>query len=117
MRLKIDENLPVETAHILQQAGHEADTVHTEGIGGADDATISKICRAENRILITLDLGFADIRSYPPSEFEGIIVLRLARQDKPHVITIIQRLTKALTSEDLRGKLWFVDEKRIRVRQ
>jgi predicted nuclease of predicted toxin-antitoxin system len=117
MKFKVDENLPVETADILQQAGHEADTVHTEGIAGADDATISKICKVERRILVTLDLGFSDIRSHPPSEFEGIIVLRLARQDKPYVLTIIQRLTITLTSEGLRGKLWIVDEKRIRVRQ
>jgi predicted nuclease of predicted toxin-antitoxin system len=117
MKFKVDENLPVETADILQKAGHEADTVYTEGIAGADDAAITKICREENRALITLDLGFSDIRSYPPSEFEGIIVLRVTRQDKLHVLTIIQRLTNALTSEGLRGKLWIVDEKRIRVRQ
>ncbi len=90
MKFKVDENLPVETADILQAAGHEADTVYTEGIAGAADAAIAQICRKENRALITLDLGFSDIRSYPPSEFEGIIVLRVTRQDKLHVLTIIQ---------------------------
>jgi predicted nuclease of predicted toxin-antitoxin system len=117
MKFKVDENLPVETADVLQEAGHVADTVYTEGIAGADDAAIAQICREENRALITLDLGFSDIRSYPPSEFEGIIVLRVTRQDKLHVLTIIQRLTNALTSEELRGRLWIVDERRIRVRR
>jgi predicted nuclease of predicted toxin-antitoxin system len=116
MKFKIDENLPIEAADILQKAGHEADTVHSEGITGADDVTISKVCKAESRVIISLDLGFADIRTYPPDEFVGIIVLRLSRQDKYHVLNIIERLKNALSSEELKGKLWIVDEKRIRVR-
>lgn len=117
MKFKIDENLPVEAADILQQAGHETDTVHSEGITGTDDLNISRICRREQRILITLDLGFSDIRTYPPSEFEGVIVLRLARQDKIHVLNIIHRLLSALDRGELKGKLLIVDEKRIRIRQ
>ena len=117
MKFKIDENLPVDVAGILQQAGHEADTVHSEGITGADDVKISRICQREQRVLLTLDLGFSDIRAYPPTEFEGIIVLRLMRQDKIYVLDIIQRLINALDQDELKGKLWIVDEKRIRIRQ
>ena len=117
MLFKIDENLHVDVADILQQAGYDADTVHSEGIAGTDDQNISRICQHEQRILLTLDLGFSDIRTYPPSEFEGIIVLRLTRQDKTHVLNIIRRLSSALYGEELKGKLWIVDEKRIRIRQ
>jgi len=117
MKFKVDENLPVDIANILNQTGHEADTVHSEGITGTDDLNISKICLREKRILLTLDLGFSDIRAYPPSKFEGIIVLRLARQDKIYVIDIIRRLLSLLHEDELKGKLWIVDEKRIRIRQ
>lgn len=117
MKFKIDENLPVDVADLLKQAGHEADTVYDEGITGADDVTISKVCKKEKRIIITLDLGFADIRTYPPADFEGIIVLRLIKQDKNYVLGIAERLITALESGELTGKLWIVDEKRIRVRQ
>jgi predicted nuclease of predicted toxin-antitoxin system len=34
MRFKIDENLPVEAAHLLQAAGHEATTIHDEQMVG-----------------------------------------------------------------------------------
>lgn len=117
MRFKIDENLPVDIAEILQQAGHEADTVHSEGITGTDDLNISRICQREQRILITLDMGFSDISTFPPSEFEGIIVLRLIHQDKLYVLKIIHRLLSTLDDGGLKGKLWIVDEKRIRIRQ
>jgi predicted nuclease of predicted toxin-antitoxin system len=117
MKFKVDENLPIETADILQKAGYDADTVHSEGITGADDVKISQICKAENRAILTLDLGFADIRAYPPDEYEGIVVLRLTRQDKRYVLSIVERLANAISSEEIKGKLWIVDEKRIRVRQ
>ncbi len=116
MRFKIDENLPIESAEILQQAGYESDTVHSEKITGADDRTISQICKREGQILLTLDLGFSDIRTYPPSDFPGILILRLARQDKIHVMEIIQKVITAMGKQEIAGKLWIVEENRIRIR-
>jgi predicted nuclease of predicted toxin-antitoxin system len=34
MRVKIDENLPVEAAEVLRSAGHDAATVSDQGIQG-----------------------------------------------------------------------------------
>ena len=116
MRFKIDKNLPIETADILHQAGHDAETVHSEKLTGAADWQISTVCKNENRVLITLDIGFADIRTYPPSEFPGFIVLRSKRQDKNLILEAIQKIVPAIEKEELMGKLWIVEEKRIRVR-
>ena len=116
MRFKIDENLPIEIADTLQQAGHDVETVHSERLTGANDQHLSEICQKEARALITLDIGFADIRTYPPEDFPGLIVLRSKRQDKRFILTIIQKLIPALEKEELTGKLWIVEEHRIRVR-
>ncbi|HQU36038.1 MAG TPA: DUF5615 family PIN-like protein, partial [Anaerolineales bacterium] len=88
----MDENLPVEAADILQQAGHDAETVHAEQLAGVNDQHLSAVCQQEQRILVTLDLGFADIRNYPPEEYPGFVVLRATRQDKPTIFNIIQNL-------------------------
>ena len=53
MRFKLDENLPVEAADILQQAGHNAETVHAEQLAGINDQRLSIVCQEEQRILIT----------------------------------------------------------------
>jgi hypothetical protein len=37
--------------------------------------------------LVTLDTDFCDIRKYSPQDYHGLIVLRLKRQDKPHVLS------------------------------
>jgi predicted nuclease of predicted toxin-antitoxin system len=116
MRFKVDENLPVEAAEVLRQAGHDAATVLEQQHGGSPDAELADLCQREGRSLVTLDMDFADIRAYPPAEFPGLIVLRLRQQDKPHVLDVLTRLIPLLGQEPLDRHLWIVGEKRVRIR-
>ncbi len=116
MKFKIDENLPVEVAILLIKKGHNATTVYQENLNGAPDSDISIVCQREKRTLVTLDTDFADIHSYPPQDFPGLIILRLKRQDKLHVLSILNRLIMLLQYEPLDRHLWIVDEKRVRIR-
>ena len=117
MNFKIDENLPAEAAEILRSVGFVADTVADENLGGAKDETVAAASRLEGRILVTLDLDFANIRAYPPGEHAGIIVLRIKRQDKATVLAYVRRLATALTRRNPVGELWILDGNRIRFRQ
>lgn len=117
MRFKIDENLPVEAADLLRDAGHEADTVHDEHLAWADDARVIGEAKAGGRALVTLDGDFADIRSYPPAEWPGILVLRPASQDKDAVLRLLSRVVTLFESEPVAGKLWVVEETRVRIRE
>jgi len=76
MRFKIDENLPVEADQLLVGAGHDAMTVLDQSLGGRPDPDVAAVCQREQRALVTLDLDFSDIRTYPPQDYFGIIVLR-----------------------------------------
>lgn len=117
MKFKIDENLPIEAAELLERAGYDAITVLEQNLGGNADADIASICQQEGRALVTLDTGFSDIRTYPPNEFPGLMILRLKSQDKPRVLTVLQRAISALSSESLERHLWIVEEERIRIRE
>lgn len=116
MRFKVDENLPVEVAEVLRQAGHDTVTVLEQRCGGSADACLVALCQHEGRALVTLDLDFADIRAYPPASYAGLIVLRLRRQDKPFVLSVFARLVQVLRTEPLEGYLWIVEENQIRIR-
>ncbi|MFN8456300.1 MAG: DUF5615 family PIN-like protein [Anaerolineae bacterium] len=116
MKFKIDENLPIEVADLLRQAGYDAATVDEQHLVGENDLYLALVCQTEQRALITLDTDFADIRAYPPGQYSGIIVIRLKQQDKSSVLKIVIRLVKAFPTEELAGYLWIVDEQRIRVR-
>lgn len=110
-------NLPVEAAQTLRSAGFGADTVGEENLSGVEDERVATASRSKGRVLVTLDLDFANIRAYPPAEHPGIIVLRVKHQDKPTVLAYVRRLAIALTRRNPTGELWIVDGNRIRFRQ
>ena len=72
MKFKTDENLPIEAAATLREAGFDADTIWDEKLSGTDDQVVASTSRNEGRILLTLDLDFANIRAYPPREHPGL---------------------------------------------
>ena len=116
-RFKVDENLPVEAAEALRLAGYDALTVLDQSMGGTLDGPLAIVCREDGRALVTLDLDFSNIQSYPPTEYRGIIVLRVQHQDKASVLKVLQAVVPVLVRETLDGCLWVVDEHRIRIRQ
>ena len=116
MKFKTDENMPLAAAVALRGFGFDVHTVWDESLSGADDRTIADQSCAEGRILITLDLDFANIRAYPPGLHSGIIVLRLRAQDKATVVTYIRRVAAVLEQRSPMGELWVVDRDRIRFR-
>ena len=117
MNFKIDENLPSEVADLLQRAGHQATTVPEQRLTGAADADLIGLCKSEGLTLITLDVDFADIRAYPPSEYPGIVVMRLSHQEKNHVLETVPLFVQMISSEPLEGRLWVVEEHRVRIRE
>lgn len=116
MRFKIDENLPVEFADLLNAAGHDAITVNDQRLQGKADSFLIEVCKVENRAMVTLDTDFADIRAYPPEEYPGIIVLRVATQAKPYLIDIFRHAVTLIGQEPLNQQLWIVEEGKIRIR-
>jgi predicted nuclease of predicted toxin-antitoxin system len=115
LKFKVDENLPVEVAALLLEAGYDALTVPQQRLGGQPDPNIAAVCRQERRSLVTLDLDFSDIRTYPPADYAGIVVLRLGRLDKNRILESVRRCLPLLSQEPLEGKLWIADEMSIRM--
>ena len=117
MKFKTDENLPNEAATVLQAAGFDAETVWDEALSGATDGTLADHARREARVLVTLDLDFANIRNYPPDLHAGIVVLRPSKQDKATVLSLLRRIFPVLQERSPVGELWIVQRDRIRFRQ
>jgi len=115
LKFKVDENLPEAAARILRDAGFDAETVLNEELGGTSDTALASVCKEEGRALITLDLDFSDIRTYPPSEYPGFIVLRIHNHSILHVSAIMEKVVGLLQREKLAGTIWSVDERRVRI--
>ena len=101
MRFKVDENLPVQCVDQMREGGHDEQSVHDQGLSVAADPRIAEVCAEEGRVLVSLDLDFADIRTYPPSGSAGII----------------DRVLVLLPDESPAGRLWVVEEDKLRIRE
>ncbi len=118
MKFKLDENLADRCQALLIAAGHDVATVPSERIESIADSDLIDRCRAEQRCLVTLDLGFANPLIFLPSRYAGIAVLRLPA--KPSVVdltTLMRTLVDAIAKEEIAGKLWIVEVGRVRVYQ
>ncbi len=117
MRFKLDENLPVDLAVMLCAAGHDAVTVLDQYLRGAQGSILASVCSHEGRTIVTLDTDFADIWTYPPDTYPGLVVFRPGTQSRDHILKIGARLLYVLPDATLTGQLWIVEDSRIRVRQ
>ena len=113
---KVDENLPTEVLDLLRGARHDASPVKEEGLCGAPDEVVARVCRDERRTLVTLDLGFGDVRKYPPPLHPGIVVLRLARRDWRSLVAALRRALDQCSGEPLEARLCVVTDAGIRRR-
>lgn len=116
LRFKLDENGPVDAAPVLHAAGYACHTVYDERLAGAPDPDVAVACRAEGRVLVTLDLDFSDVRAYPPGTHPGIVVLRPRVPDRDSVVALLLRALPLFATEPVAGALWIVGPERVRVR-
>lgn len=100
MRVKLDENLPTSAALAVRALGHDVDTVADEGLTGEKDPVVLAAATAVERLLLTLDRGLGDIRTYPPGSHAGVVVVRVDSQSPRVVTDAVERLA---TTVDLNG--------------
>jgi len=117
MRIKLDENVPVELAAGLIVREHEVDSVIGEGLAGRPDHEIWEAAQREGRFLITQDLDFSDSRVFAPGSHHGLLLLRLRA---PSRRSLIERAGELFRSEDVeawKGCFVVATEKKVRVRR
>jgi predicted nuclease of predicted toxin-antitoxin system len=76
MKLKLDENLSRHLKTLLTRVGHDVLTAADENLLSCSDTEIAAAALREERMLLTLDVEFADLRKYPPGSHPGIILFR-----------------------------------------
>ena len=116
LRFKLDENLPRKVESALRDLGHDVETAASEGLAGAIDPRLLAACTAEDRILVTLDLDFSDIRECPPGSHRGVWVLRPPQQTFDTVLQLVLSGVKLAAIERAAGQLWVIDDRRVRIR-
>jgi len=117
VRFKLDENLPNDLAEALRQHHHDVHDVRAEGLAGSPDTAVLGAASTEERVFLTFDTDFADVRRYPPGSHAGIVVFRLHDQRWATLRDPIQRLLDGDAMAGLSGGLAIVEETRVRLRR
>ncbi|PLZ22031.1 hypothetical protein CBP27_23115 [Fischerella thermalis WC542] len=109
MKLKLDENIDMRVMTLLQLAGHDVATVPGQGLNSASDEEVIEVCRNENRCLITCDRGFGNRLKYSPTNYSGIVIIRLpSRFNFTNWREAIETLINGLETADVTGQLWII---------
>ena len=104
----------------LREAGHEVVRLREQLPVESPDANVIANAQQLDAILLSLNGDFADIVTYPPADYQGIIALQV--RNHPEIIPqLMPRLQDYLSFHAdrhyYRGKLLVVEVHRIRIRQ
>lgn len=114
MKLKLDENIDLRVVTLLRLAGNDVATVPGQGLSSAPDTEVIDVCRREGRCLVTCDRGFGNRLKYNPSDYAGIVIIRLPSRHKfADWREAIETLIAGLDTADVTGKLWIIQQVKI----
>ena len=104
----------------LQEAHHEV--LRLKDLLPAESTDVVVIAKAQEigAILLSLNGDFADIVTYPPKNYQGIIALQMRNHAEilPQLVARLMAYVKLQASMDhYRGKLFVVEVGRIRIRE
>ena len=117
MRIKLDENLGRTPQRLLEERGHDVDNVYDEALSGADDPDVWRAAQREERLFITLDTDFSDVRRFAPGTHAGLLLLRSQSRSTRAATALLRRVVEAHPLPTLRGCFAVATEGRIRIRR
>ena len=115
MKIKLDENLGERGARLLREAGHEVYTVADQQLTSSEDSKLINVCKEEAACLVSLDVEFGNPLLYDPSEYHGIVLIRMPPRATPGDLHgALQALVRVLAQRDVVGRLWVIQRGAIR---
>jgi predicted nuclease of predicted toxin-antitoxin system len=119
LKLFADHCVPFSIVQALRKAGIEVLVLKDHIPPDSPDSVVISKADELNAVLITLNVDFADIVSYPPEKYKGIISLQI-RNHPETIPLLISKLKEYFLAhpakDDYVGKLIIVEAHRIRIR-
>jgi len=117
MRILADENIQEPTLLFLRELGHDVIGVNEVGLKSAPDTDIFQKAQQEQRVVLTYNCDFADIRDLADKEHHGVIRLRIENQRVYHVHPLLKAALEKIRGMNLHNSLVTVMDDRLRIRK
>ena len=104
------------TVRLLEAAGYAVTRLREIAPTNSADSDVLALAVERDEVLLTNDLDFGDIVRYPPSDYCGVILLRIrpATEDKVHALLL--RVLAEFGRARLRAGLLVIDRNKYRFR-
>jgi predicted nuclease of predicted toxin-antitoxin system len=116
MRFLADMGISPQTVAFLRGLGHDAIHLHALGLDRLPDSAILELARAENRVLLTHDLDFAELIAAGGMTLPSVVVFRLRSMRPERVNHYLQGIISQHQEPLERGAIVSVVEGQARVR-
>jgi len=116
LRFLVDASVPKSVVRCVLDLGHDVRDVRDILPNGTGDPAVFRSAQDEGRILVTHDLGFANIIAYPPGSHAGLIAIRPQNLGPTTTADMVCSYVKAHEGQ-LLGALIILSPGRARVRR
>lgn len=117
MRFLADMGVSMSVVQYLRMEGHDAVHLRELGLHQALDGDVYALATADQRVILTFDLDFAEIAATAGSALPSVVIFRL---NDTRVHRLIERLMIALKNSAIAlsaGAIVVVDDARIRIKE
>lgn len=120
VRFFVDHCIPDSVIRLLIDAGHEVFLLRDHMPTDSPDSLVIEKAQVIDAVLLSLNGDFADIVTYPPANYKGILSLQV--KNHPEIIPDLMKIVKDYLSahnnmEHYKGKLLIAEVHRIRIRE
>ena len=118
VRFLIDEDCPLSLDNLLNSKGYDTIHVKTSRLSGTKDPELFIFAQEQQRIIISRDLGWANIKNYPPSSHCGLIILRVPFEAiAMEIRQVVEQFIDLVDISEIVGATVIVDKNKYRIRK
>ncbi|WP_247219274.1 DUF5615 family PIN-like protein [Synechococcus sp. C9] len=117
MKFLVDEDCPLSLARLLIDKGHSAIYVKISGLSGLKDRDLFISAQKEQCIIISRDLGWANILTYPPNTHCGLVILRMPfRAVATEIYLALEQFLDQVDVSEILGAIVIIEPNKFRIR-
>lgn len=117
-KIVIDEDLHRSIKSVFEKLDYKIKDVRDFSLSGASDDEVFNFAKKNKAILISADLGFANILAFPPKSHYGIIILRFPNEMTTSMINkIVYSFLKNIPFSKLKDSLTIISPAGVRIRK
>lgn len=117
MTLLLDQCVPRKYFHLLKKWGYKATLLNEHVSPTIDDPDVLALAKQLDAVLLTVDMDFSNIKTYPPQNYNGIVVMRYQAQDEEKVSLALRQALEELYPDKLKSVLVVIKGDRYVIRR